>query len=47
MNCNEKDWKLFKQKLPNWQELYMEKLIEQYKTILNSDKIASEKNLGA
>lgn len=39
----EKDWKLFRQKLPEWQEAYMEKLVEEYKVILNSDKRASEK----
>ena len=40
---NEKDWKLFRKLLPEWQEAYMEKLIEEYKMILNSDDRASEK----
>ena len=39
----EKDWKLFKKKLGSWQEHYIEKLIEQYKKILDSDSMASEK----
>lgn len=33
----EKDWKLFKKKLGGWQEAYMDRLIEEYKDILNSD----------
>jgi hypothetical protein len=28
---NEKDWKLFRSRLPGWQEAYMGKLIEEYK----------------
>ena len=43
MELNEKDWKLFRQKLPEWQEAYMEKLIEEYKGILNNNNIASDK----
>ena len=38
----EKDWKLFKKKL-GWQEAYMDKLIEEYKDILNSDASSSDK----
>lgn len=43
MECNEKDWKLFRQKLPEWQREYMTKLVEEYKELHNSDMIASEK----
>ena len=43
MECNEKDWKLFRQKLPEWQRKHMAKLVEEYKKLLNSDMIASEK----
>lgn len=43
MECNEKDWKLLRQKLPDWQESYMGKLIDDYKQLLNGDMIASEK----
>ena len=39
----EKDWKLYREKLPEWQEAYMERLIEVYAELLNSDKAASEK----
>lgn len=40
---NEKDWKLFRKKLPGWQEAYMTKLVEEYAQLLNSDVKASEK----
>ena len=43
MNVKESDWKLLKKLLPLWQENYMEKLIEEYKNILNKDDIASNK----
>ena len=39
----EKDWKLYREKLPEWQEAYMERLIREYAELLNSDKAASEK----
>lgn len=39
----EKDWKLFRKKLGSWQESYMDKLIEEYKDILNSDTSSSDK----
>lgn len=39
----EKDWKLFRKKLGIWQEAYMNKLIEEYKDILNSDASSSDK----
>jgi hypothetical protein len=39
----EKDWKLFKKKLDGWQEAYMDRLIEEYKDILNSDASSSDK----
>lgn len=39
----EKDWKVFREKLPEWQETYMERLIKEYAELLNSDKAASEK----
>ena len=39
----EKDWKLFRKKLGNWQEAYMDKLVEEYKSILNSDALSSDK----
>ena len=39
----EKDWKLFKKKLGSWQEAYMDRLIEEYKDILNSDASSSDR----
>jgi len=39
----EADWKLFRMRLPDWQERYMEKLIEEYKALLSTDEPASEK----
>lgn len=39
----EKDWKLFRKKLGSWQESYMDKLVEEYKSILNSDALSSDK----
>lgn len=43
MNVKESDWKLLKKLLPLWQENYIEKVIEEYKNILNKDDIASNK----
>lgn len=38
------DWKLFREKLPEWHEKYMEKLIDEYVIFLRQeDKVASEK----
>ena len=42
----ERDWKLFRAKLPEWQENYMDKLNKEYTEILNSDKLPSEKFWG-
>ena len=39
----EKDWKLFRKKLPVWQEVYMERLIKDYAELLDGDEAASEK----
>lgn len=43
MNFTEKDWKLFRKMLPDWQERYMERLNQSYAELLNSDMQASEK----
>lgn len=37
------DWKLFGERLPEWQEHYMEQLEKQYVDLLQSDAPASEK----
>ena len=40
---SEQDWKLFRKKLPVWQEAYIGKVIEEYKSILQKDLLPSEK----
>ena len=41
---NEQDWKLFREKVPTWQEKYMEKINQKIQKLLeNSSKTASEK----
>ena len=37
------DWKLFREKLPGWQEKYMEQLVKEYAEYLQSDLPASTK----
>ena len=37
------DWKLFRERIGDWQEAYMEKLIQDYMKLLRSKKPASEK----
>ena len=39
----ERDWKLFRKKLPLWQEAYMDKLNQEYIRILSGESLASEK----
>jgi len=38
-----KDWKLYREKIPRWQENYMERLVKQYAEFLLSDLPASTK----
>lgn len=40
---NEKDWKLFKSKIPAWQERHMDKLNKEYIDILSGEGTPSEK----
>lgn len=40
---NEKDWKLFRSKLPDWQEMYMDKLKHEYIELLSGEGNPSEK----
>ena len=42
-HSEEKDWKLFREKLPEWQEAYMERLIKEYAELLSGDEAASVK----
>ena len=46
MDVNEKDWKLFRAKLPEWQENYMEKLNCEYVALLTGSGKASAKFWG-
>ena len=44
MEISKKDWKLFREKLAEWQENYMERLNKEYITLLSADdKNASDK----
>ena len=37
------DWKLYREKLPQWQEAYMERLNQEYIELLTGDGKGSEK----
>ena len=39
----ENDWKLFRERLPGWQEAYMERLPQAYAELLSGDGKASDK----
>ena len=44
MDISQMDWKLFREKLSDWQENYMEGLVKEYANFLNDDiKPASER----
>ena len=44
MEISKRDWKLFREKVPTWQENYMEQLIKEYVNFLSDDtKPASSK----
>lgn len=43
MQLSEHDWKIFRKKLPNWQEQYLERLEMEYIALLQTDKSASAK----
>ena len=40
---NEKDWKLFRARIADWQEAYMDRLNHEYMEILSGEGPASEK----
>ena len=42
-NISKADWKLFQEKLPEWQEAYMERLIKEYIKLLQKKCDASER----
>ena len=43
MEVSKKDWKLYREKIPEWQEAYMEKLIASYVKYLEGEEPASTK----
>ena len=43
MECTKADWKLFRERIPVWQEIYMEKLTKEYIALLSGEGKASEK----
>lgn len=40
MQITEHDWKVFRKKIPDWQEAYIERLSMEYITLLQSDEKA-------
>ncbi|MCC8044816.1 MAG: multidrug transporter [Clostridiales bacterium] len=38
-----RDWALFREKVPEWQEAYMETLVKEYVELLSGDGAASDK----
>ena len=43
MECSKSDWKLFRSRIGEWQENYMERLVKEYIQLLNSSEAASDK----
>ena len=43
LQITERDWKIFRKKIPDWQEAYMEQLVKEYIMLLQSEKTASSK----
>lgn len=43
MEYNKNDWKLFRIRIVDWQEAYMDKLNKEYIELLNTDANASDK----
>ncbi|MCM1269204.1 MAG: multidrug transporter [Ruminococcus flavefaciens] len=43
IDINETDWKLYRSRLANWQEAFMEKICKEYISILQADKNASNR----
>lgn len=43
MEISKQDWKLFREKLPDWQEAYMERLNQEYMEILSGENNPSDK----
>ena len=43
MEITERDWKIFRKKIASWQECYMERLVVDYISFLQSERPASSK----
>ena len=43
VRVNESDWKLFRKRLPEWQERHMEGLVREYAELLSGSEKASDK----
>ena len=43
MQISERDWKIFRKKIPDWRERYMERLEMEYIALLQNEKNASTK----
>ena len=44
MDFSKRDWTLLREKLPGWQEAYMERLLQEYAVLLCSDGSPSERS---
>lgn len=43
MECSKSDWKLFRNRIAEWQENYMDRLTKEYIKLLSSSENASDK----
>ena len=43
VKISKRDWKLFREKLPDWQESYMERLCKEYVELLTSNQKGSDR----
>ncbi len=43
MEVSKSDWKIFRERIGNWQEAYMERLVKEYMDLLESKANASDK----
>ena len=43
MEVSKSDWKLFRTRIGDWQEAYMERLVKEYMDLLVGEKNASDK----
>ena len=43
MEVSKSDWKLFRERIVDWQEAYMERLVKEYMDLLDGAENASDK----